>query len=384
MNNIFKSIVVVNIKTKNIERLLNSIYHLNITILNTEVISNNEINITIYEEYLDKIKKISILNDINVVEYKGINKIKKVLNYNRVFILSIFIGIAVLVLLCNIVFDIEIIHSNNELSSMISKELYNYGVKKYTLKKSFDKLSNIKSKILENNKDKIEWMEIESVGTKYIIRFEERVINNTNTNNTFQNIVAKRDAVIKRVVANKGVIVKNINEYVKKGEVIISGNIMLNDEVKNVIHADGDVYGEVWYKVNVEYPIVDVFTSETGNSFNTYSFNIFNKKFLLSKRYKNYNIVSSSIFKNNILPISISRTTLYETVTNDGIYSESEAIINTRAYAKEKIKEILKEDEYIISDKVLNYRVNSNTIYMEVFYKVYCNITDVEMIDVTN
>jgi len=35
---------------------------------------------------------------------------------------------------------------------------------------------------------------------------------------------------------------------------------------------------------------------------------------------------------------------------------------------------MLKEDEYIISDKVLKYSVNSNTIYMDVFYKVYSNI----------
>ena len=37
--------------------------------------------------------------------------------------------------------------------------------------------------------------------------------------------------------------------------------------------------------------------------------------------------------------------------------------------------EMLEKDEYIINDKVLNYRVDSNIIYLDMFYKVYSNIT---------
>ena len=50
-------------------------------------------------------------------------------------------------------------------------------------------------------------------------------------------------------------------------------------------------------------------------------------------------------------------------------------MLNARSYARSKIKEKIHSDEHIISEKLLKYRVNSNTIYMEVFYKVYANIT---------
>ncbi len=36
----------------------------------------------------------------------------------------------------------------------------------------------IKNKILEENKDTLEWLEIIRNGTKYTIRVEERIINN--------------------------------------------------------------------------------------------------------------------------------------------------------------------------------------------------------------
>ena len=43
---------------------------------------------------------------------------------------------------------------------------------------------------------------------------------------------------------------------------------------------------------------------------------------------------------------------------------------------------MLDKDEYIISEKVLKYNLNRNTIYMSIFYKVYENIAEArEIID---
>ena len=71
---------------------------------------------------------------------------------------------------------------------------------------------------------------------------------------------------------------------------------------------------------------------------------------------------------------------MYELKVISGIYTDGEVLLNARKYSRRKIEETLKENEYIISDKVLNYRVNSNTIYMDVFYKVYSNITGIKEI----
>jgi hypothetical protein len=75
--------------------------------------------------------------------------------------------------------------------------------------------------------------------------------------------VSTYDAVIKKIVAESGVKVKEVNEYVKKGDTIISGSIYLNEEIKEVTKALGEIYGEVWYKISVEYPIINVDKKET-------------------------------------------------------------------------------------------------------------------------
>ena len=58
----------------------------------------------------------------------------------------------------------------------------------------------------------------------------------------------KKDAEI-------GEVVREINDYVKPGDIIISGEIKLYDQVKDVTSAKGKVYGEVWYQTKVTYPL---------------------------------------------------------------------------------------------------------------------------------
>lgn len=372
--NRFDEILVVNIKSKNIEKLLNNIYKLNINIFNLEKISYKEINIEILQKDLNKIKKLSVLNKINVIEYKGKLKVTNNIKHNKILLFSLGIGLLLLMILTNIIFKIEVIHTSSDLKEFLYNELEENGIRAYQFKKSYKKLQQIKNNIIDDNKDKIEWLEIERVGTKYIIRLEERKLVENSEDYIYQDIIAKRDAVIKRINASSGVIIHQVNDYVKKGDIIISGKIYLYDTLKGYTKATGEVYGEVWYKTSIEYPIINNIKHETGNVSTVYSINILNKRITVGKSFKNSNINKKIIFKNNILPFSISKDNEYEVKIIDGIYSEGEAVLSAKKYAERKVKEMLDKDEYIISDKVLNYRVNSNTIYMDIFYKIYSNI----------
>ena len=373
----FTDIVVLRVKTKNMDRFLNSLYKLNIDIFNVEVKNYKEVIVEVYEKDLNKIRKLSILNKIEIIDYKGKIKRKNKLLFNKIFILSLFFGLFLLFFLTSIIYDIEVIHTSSEIRSFILSELEEKGIKKYQLRKNYNKLSDIKNKILKDNKNKLEWLEIERIGTKYVIKLEERKINNIITDYKYQDIVATHDAVIKKIVADSGVKVKEVNEYVKKGDTIISGSIYLNEEIKEITKALGEIYGEVWYKISVEYPIINVDKRETGNKNEVFSINFFNNSFILFNKnpYKNSNIKRKYILKNNILPISISKDTLYELTDFSGIYVEGEALINAVYYGRRKIEDTLRKDEYIISEKVLNYSQNSNTIYVDIFYKIYKNIT---------
>ena len=57
----------------------------------------------------------------------------------------------------------------------IKNEIANNNIEKFTLRKSFQKLENIKKKIKSDNKDIIDFIEIERKGMIYIVKVTEKV-----------------------------------------------------------------------------------------------------------------------------------------------------------------------------------------------------------------
>ena len=106
-----------------------------------------------------------------------------------------------IVFLSNIIFDVKVIHTDNEIRNFLITELEKYGLKKYKFKKSYQEIQEIKNSILNEYQDKIEWLEIEESGTSYIVRLESRIIPNNEVNNNKQNVVASKSAVIKKIIA---------------------------------------------------------------------------------------------------------------------------------------------------------------------------------------
>ena len=75
-------------------------------------------------------------------------------------------------ILSNMIFSVEVIHSNSKIIKLVTEELKDRGIKKYAFAKSYSEVEKIEKEILNNNKDNLEWLEIIRNGTKY--RSEER------------------------------------------------------------------------------------------------------------------------------------------------------------------------------------------------------------------
>jgi len=68
------------------------------------------------------------------------------------------------------------------------------------------------------------------------VRVEERIINNYEEESGFCHIVASKSGIVKSISTKKGVSLVNINDYVSSGEILISGEIKLNEEVKKALN----------------------------------------------------------------------------------------------------------------------------------------------------
>lgn len=379
----FKSSIKLRIKGKNINRFINRLIRQNIEILDMKNISYKEVEIRIYKSELEKLEKIKTIYELEEINSYGFIKIKKILNKNKLLLLLMFFGACLLILLTNIIFDVEVVHNKKEIQELLISELKKYGITERRFVKSFSDVEKIKEEILNKYKDKLEWIEIERVGTKYIVRVEERKIPGTNEKDENRNIVAKKSAVIKTIIAENGVVVKNINDYVKPGDIIVSGSIYLNETLKNVVSAKGTVYGEVWYKSTVEVPFVYNEKNYTSNTKKVLTFKFLNHRFELFNfhKFKDKEIEEKKLLSHNFLPISLVYETQREVEKTDKIYTIDEAIAIAREKSIKAMESKLNDKEYIISSKDLKVNIKESKIELEMFFSVYEDITDYQVID---
>lgn len=375
----FRSKIELQIKGKHIERFIYKLAHNHIDLLDIEYFKSC-VHIKIYKEDYPKVLNLKSIYEVNVVDASGLIKLKKIISVNKIVIFAIIFGVSLLIFLTNIIFEVEVIHSSNEVRTLLSNELKSYGMKKYSLKKNFKEITKIKNELLMKYPDKIEWLEIETVGTKYVVRVELREIPDQDAQEINRHVVAKKDALIKKINALEGMVIKEINNYVKKGDIIISGNVLLNEETKGIVSAKGEVFGEVWYTLTVEYPFTYYEEQLTGKRKNIIAFKFLNRSFELFSSFKNKKITETILLKNNLLPIRLVLEKQEELVIIDQVLTEEEAIDKAILLGKEKMEKELNDGEYVVSNKVLKVNVKEDKVVVDVFFVVYENITDYEEI----
>lgn len=376
---LLKSKLVLRVSGKNISNFIKKINNYNINLLNIKYI-DDYILITIYKNDYEEILKYKTIYNVEIIDYMGLIKIKNKLIKNYILIFFCVVSVIILYILSNVIFSIDIITNDNKEKLILINELKKYDIKKYSFKKNYNYREKVKNKILEKYRDSIEWIEIEEFGTKYVIKYEPRIKNKENINNGYNNVVAKKDAVITKIVAHTGEVVKFVNTYVKKGEVIINGKIYLNDELKEIKNASGTIYGEVWYKVNIKYPLNYYENKETGKTNNMLSIIFLSKRYNFNSKYKTSNLKDKTIIKNNILPISIVLSKEYETKVIDESNSYDEAILKATNKSIDKINSNLDSDEYIKDYKIMRKNIYDNYVELEIFFTVVENITDYKKI----
>lgn len=382
---LIKSKVVLNIKGPNIERFIKRLKDNNINIINIDYVDKN-INILIFLSDLEKVLKLKTVYDIDIVNYKGLFSFKNSILNNKFILISILICFILFYIGTSMIFSIDILTNDKKMKDKLMLELEDLGISKYKLKKDYNTLQIIKKKIKDKYRDSIEWIEIESLGTKYIVRYEERIKNKDNTKSEYRHIIAKRDAVIKSLNIKSGEVVGSVNTYVKKGDIIVSGYITKNDEVIDTVSSSGTVLGEVWYNVCIDYPYKYYEEKETGNKNKILVVKFLNKEIELFNfnKYKNKKKLNKTILKNNILPIKFLYQTQLETEVINESNTKENIISKALEYSNKKIESLLKKGEYISDYKILNKTLYDDYIKLNIFYSAVLDITDYQYISYKN
>lgn len=372
MNNYY----VVEITGKDGKRFLRTLYVHKIELYHIEE-KEKKLIVWVDKEGYQKIKKIKTMDQVEVTDYHGLFKVKYWLKKYRLFLCALGFGLFFIYLLSHLIFSVEVIHIKEEMRSLVLEELKKQGIAKYHWVRSFDEQERIVEEIIQKNRDKIEWLEIERVGTKYIAKVEERKKSTEEQQGVPRDIVAKKDGRIIEIQAREGTILAAKDQYVKQGDILISGEIKNKDTVMAKVEAKGEVYASTWYTINVSLPYHYEETEKTGNKKKTLTVHFLGKDWNLFDRHPYQRKESHPLFevKNLLLPIGISFNEEIEVKKTEKIYTKDLALLEASSIAREKLLASLGEDASILYEKSLKITEEDSKIEIEIFFTVKENIT---------
>lgn len=375
--------IKIKILCRNPKEFLKEIIRRKINIYDIKV-DKDSLVIIILNNDLKIINEIKYIHRIKIIDYYGFSKVRYYINKNKIILVFIIIGITINILLSNMIFEIKINTPDKNLKKIIIKDLKDNNINKYHFKLSNKNKKEAKEKILSKEHDRIEWLEIKEQGTKYIIEVQEKRKNRKEDKCNSRNIISRKTAVITRINAEEGEVLKKVNDVVLPNEVLISGLIYNKEQVVSKRCAKGKVYGEVWYKVQVSLPMIIKQEKETDNHSYGIYYKMFKKEYSLGNKYKEFNKEQYDIIKSRIIPIELAICKYKE----KGIKNKVRNLKKIEEYALDiATKKINKQlsNSNVINKKVLKKHVKNSKIIIDVFISVEEDITtyqDISSIDI--
>lgn len=358
----------------NIDKFINRCINSKINILDVEYHDKYAL-IRIDKRDYKRIKRLSYYTKIDTIKYTGLTGVNRIIKKYLFDFLMIFLFIGIIYIQSNVIVKVTIKHENKVLKEKIDTLIKEKGIKHYTIVKSNKELNEISDLILSSNRDILDFISITRNGMTYTVSLEERIIKSETKDDTYCHIKSNKDAIVKKITTYKGISLVEKNQSVKKGDILISGDLILNEEIKNNVCADGIVIGESWYKINVSYPLE--IQEEYYTDKHKYNLSI-NNRLLLKNKYELYKIDNKFKFL-NIKIIDIKEKNI-KTIK----YTKEEAI---KLAIKKAEKELSKEKDSnfkIIDEKVLKVNEFNSKIELELFLSVEENIGIKELGDLSD
>lgn len=337
----------------------------------------------IEEEYFQKIKKLAPTYEITILKRTGKAYLIHLYKTKKIFLYSIIFAFLVIILLTNIIFSVRVVETDKEIKDMILTDLRENGITRFRLKVSYKRKEAIREKILEKEKDYLEWLEIEEIGTMYQVKVIRRINNPKEEELKPRSIVAKKKGRITRIEADYGEVTTKKNDVVDKGDTLISGLIKNKEEIKTKVAARGKVYAEVWYQVNLNLPTIYQEEIKTGKKKNTLEIIFLDKNIFISELFKYNNSISKEtvLYNNPLIPFRISFTKKEEIKLKQVAYQEDKTLKKIKKLAVDKLKQRIGNDIKILSINVLKKKTSADKIEVELFFKVEEDITSYESLE---
>ncbi|WP_049945569.1 sporulation protein YqfD [Candidatus Stoquefichus massiliensis] len=139
------------------------------------------------------------------------------------------------------IFDIEIIGTMPAVNQQMITDLKKEQVNLFYPLKSYERLNTILADLKTLYKDKVEYISVYQVGSVFHVEYTKRKQDQIEKDD-FRNLYAKKDGMIASFDVESGLIQVKKNDYVKKGDLLVSNTIVSTQNKTKIIPVKGHVY----------------------------------------------------------------------------------------------------------------------------------------------
>lgn len=384
------------IKGRRVEHFLERCVNEDIPMWDVKKMKEKEIyEAKIYLHHLNKVlqlnERLPLPYDIKIVNKKGGIAFLQRLVKNRPVVVGLVVSLITLFLMSNIIWSVNINGVSQEIEEKINKQLSAYGIHPGVIQFSQEPLQIIQQNVL-NDIPELLWIGIEKRGTSFHIEGVEKKIVEQIEPTTPRHLIAKKNGVIERMYIREGLPLVNKFDYVKEGDLLVSGFIDENVEDESdeeeeekqpprAVRATGEVFANTWYEMTVSVPLKQQYDKLTGQSKTSYNLSTGNIKIPIwgfkKRQFNNVYVEENEkqiTFLKWQLPISIIEKRTYELNNTEIERTKDEAIQVGIEQAKESLRLQLDKDAEILSNFILHEAVENGKVKLNLYVSVLENI----------
>ncbi len=204
-----------------------------------------------------KRRKISILFPMaKITHSRGLLSVVFNLWRNKTTLIALAIAISCFGYLKTKVFIINIKGDYPSIEDNLRSSLAQNGIVKYARCPDNETLKTIEDNLYEEYETKLEFLEVRRVGSIIKVKYSKR--------RTYieipmiqENLYATKDGIIKYFAVQSGSIVVKRNEYVKKGQLLVSDTLTDSSGKQIKVGSRGQVYANTWYVIDISLSVDD-------------------------------------------------------------------------------------------------------------------------------
>lgn len=364
-----------------IEQFLNQCVRENIEIWNIKRVNDSTMTFFIKLADLGKMRYVVKRSDckLSFIGKRGLPFIKKQILLNTGFLFGMLSFIIIIFIFSNMVWNIEVEGADPKTEHDLRKVLDEMDIEPGKFHFFLPEVEKIQQAITAKM-ESIMWVGVDVQGTTYHFRVVEKEIPEEAEYLSPRHLIATKKAIIHDLFVEKGQPLVKVNDFVNKGDILVSG-IIGKEENTKIVAAQGDVYGEVWYKSTVKVPLKTDFLVYTGENEEKHVIHIFGLEVPVwgfgdpqFESFETSNNLHPIKFLDWPLPITYEHIVYRENEKVTRQYSEQTAIAIGKTMGKKGLLEKLEDDAEIKGQKILQQKAENGKVKLTIQFQVIENI----------